>query len=466
MKRGENMAKYIPEPYRIKMVEAIRQTSYEEREEAIKTADYNMFSLASSDVYIDMLTDSGTNAMSDRQWAAVMMGDESYAGSRSYEQLMEVAHDIFNYQYIQPVHQGRAAENMLFPLLLKEGMISISNFHFDTTSGHVLLTGAKVVNCVSPEAADTENYAPFKGNMDIARLRELIAEYGAEKIGCIVMTITNNSAGGQPVSLANIRETGAIAREHKIPLVIDAARYAENAFFIKERETGQEDRPIKDIVRDMFAEGDAFTFSAKKDGIVNMGGLVGVREDADLIKGIKARVVPYEGFLTYGGLTGRDLGAMAVGLAEGLDEIFLRSYIGQTQYLGDRCLELGVPIQYPTGGHAIFVDAKKAMPHIPYYHFPAHTLCVALYLEGGIRGCDIGSFILDLDPQTGEQLEAALELSRFCIPRRTYTQSHLDYVAEKLADVMKRSEEFQGFEVVEQAKVLRHFTARLKPYTP
>ncbi|NLV98372.1 MAG: tryptophanase [Clostridiaceae bacterium] len=459
------MAKYFPEPYRIKMVETIRQTSYEERLEAIRAADYNMFSLASSDVYIDMLTDSGTNAMSDQQWAAVMRGDESYAGSRSYEELMEVAHDIFNYQYIQPVHQGRAAENMLFPLLLKAGMFSISNYHFDTTSGHVLLSGAKVINCVSPEAADTQNYAPFKGNMDTEKLRKLIAEYGADKIGCIVMTITCNSAGGQAVSLANIQETGAIAREHKIPLVIDAARYAENAFFIKEREPGQQDRAIKDIVADIFAQGDAFTFSAKKDGIVNMGGLVGVREDKDLIKGIKARVVPYEGFLTYGGLTGRDMAAMAVGLTEGLDEHFLRSYVGQAEYLGDRCRELGVPIQYPTGGHAVFVDAKKVMPHIPYYRFPAHTLCVALYLEGGIRGCDIGSFILDPDPQTGEQLEAELELARFCIPRRTYTQSHLDYVAEKLADLMKKSEEFQGFEVIEQAKVLRHFTARLKPYT-
>lgn len=459
------MAKYIPEPYRIKMVEAIRQTSYEDRVAAVKAADYNMFSLASSDVYIDMLTDSGTNAMSDQQWAAVMLGDESYAGSRSYEQLMEIAQDIFNYEYIQPVHQGRAAENMLFPLLLKPGMASISNYHFDTTSSHVQLSGAEVINCVSPQAADTQNFAPFKGNMDTEKLKKLIREYGSEKIGCIVMTLTCNSAGGQPVSLANIRETGAIARENSIPLVIDAARYAENAFFIKEREEGQQDRSIKDIVRDMFAEGDAFTFSAKKDGLVNMGGLVGVREDTELIKGIKARVVPYEGFLTYGGLTGRDLGAMAVGLAEGVDEDFLRSYIGQTKYLGDRCRELGVPIQYPTGGHAVFVDAKRVMSHIPYYRFPAHTLCVALYLEGGIRGCDIGSLILDPDPETGKQPEADLELSRFCIPRRTYTQAHLDYVAEKLADVMQKREEFQGFEILEQPKVLRHFTARLKPYT-
>ncbi|MDD2426637.1 MAG: tryptophanase [Eubacteriales bacterium] len=459
------MAQYIPEPYRIKMVEPIRQTTYEERIEAIRAADYNMFSLASSDVYIDMLTDSGTNAMSDQQWAAMMQGDESYAGSRSYGQLMEVAHDIFNYEYIQPVHQGRAAEHMLFPLLLKKGMVSISNYHFDTTSGHVQLSGAKVINCVSAEAADTQSYAPFKGNMDTGKLKKLIREYGPENVGCIVMTITCNSAGGQPVSLANIKETAAIAREHDIPLVIDAARYAENAFFIKEREEGQQDRSIKEIVRDIFAEGDAFTMSAKKDGIVNIGGLVGVRENPELIKGIKSRVVPYEGFLTYGGLAGRDLGAMAVGLTEGMDEDFLRSYVGQTKYLGDRCRELGVPIQYPTGGHAIFVDARKVMPHIPYYRFPAHTLCVALYLEGGIRGCDIGSFILDPDPETGEQLEADLELSRFCIPRRTYTQAHLDYVAEKLADVMKRSEEFQGFEVLEQAKVLRHFTAKLKPYT-
>ncbi len=459
------MAKYIPEPYRIKMVEAIKQTSYQDREAAIKAADYNLFSLDSSDVYIDMLTDSGTNAMSDRQWSAMMLGDESYAGSSSYKQLMEVAHDIFGYDYIQPVHQGRAAENMLFPLLLKPGMVSISNYHFDTTSGHVSLAGAKVINCVSPLASDTQNYAPFKGNMDVDKLKKLIREYGSEKIGCIVMTITCNSAGGQPVSLANIQEVGSIAKENKIPLVIDAARYAENAFYIKEREQGQQNRSLKEIIRDIFAEGDAFTFSAKKDGIVNMGGLVGVRKDTELIKAIKARVIPHEGFLTYGGLAGRDLAAMAVGLTEGIDEVFLRSYVGQSQYLGERCRELGVPIQYPTGGHAVFVDAKKIMSHIPFYRFPAHTFCIALYLEGGIRGCDIGSFILDPDPQTGEQLQADLELSRFCIPRRTYTQAHLDYVAEKLADVVKRKEEFQGFEILEQAEVLRHFTAKLKPYT-
>ncbi len=458
------MAKYLPEPYRIKMVEPLRATTREERCAAIRDAHYNLFGLKSDYVYIDMLTDSGTGAMSDRQWAAVMMGDESYAGSRSYYRLMETCDELFGWRYCQPVHQGRAAEHVLFPNILKAGQVSISNMHFDTTMGHVALVGAKAINCVVPEAKDTSTYYPFKGNMDTARLVELIESYGRDKVGMIVMTVTCNSAGGQPVSLANIRETAAIARRYDIPYIIDAARFAENAFFIKEREDGQADRSIAEIVRDMFAEADAFTMSAKKDGLVNMGGLVGVREDEELIRKIKSLVVPYEGFISYGGLAGRDLEALAIGLKEGIDEEFLRSYVGQTNYLAERLTELGVPCQLPAGGHAVFVDARKILPHVLYDRFPAHSLCVELYREAGIRGCDVGSFILDPDPVTGEQPEADMEFSRFCIPRRTYTQAHLDYIAESLQKVMESADHIKGFRVVRQEKVLRHFTAALEPY--
>ncbi|MGI6507509.1 MAG: tryptophanase [Saccharofermentanales bacterium] len=458
------MAHYLPEPYRIKMVEPLRVTTKEERSAAIRKAHYNLFGLKSEDVYIDMLTDSGTGAMSDRQWASMMMGDESYAGSRSYYRLMDVCDELFGWKFYQPIHQGRAAEHVLFPHLIKKGQVSISNMHFDTTTGHVTLAGGKAVNSVVPEAKDISTYHPFKGNMDTERLVELIETYGREKVGMIVMTVTCNSAGGQPVSLANIRRTGEIARRYGIPFVIDAARFAENAFFIKEREEGQSDRPIGDIVRDMFKDADAFTMSAKKDGLVNMGGLVGIREDEELFRKVRSLVVPYEGFVSYGGLSGRDLDALAVGLKEGIDEEFLRSYIGQTRYLAERLTELGVPCQLPAGGHAVFVDACAILPNVPYDRFPGHSLCVELYREAGIRGCDVGSFILDPDPETGEQPEAEMEFSRFCIPRRTYTQAHLDYVATSLEKVMTDSERVKGFRVVKQEKVLRHFTAELEPY--
>ena len=455
--------KYMPEPYRIKMVEPLRLTSREERETAIRQAHYNLFGLKSDHVYIDMLTDSGTGAMSDRQWAAMMLGDESYAGSRSYYRLMEVCRDLFGWAYFQPVHQGRAAEKVLFPNLLKPGQISISNMHFDTTSGHVMICGGRPVDCVVKEALDAQSDYPFKGNMDNDRLQALIGEYGVDKVGMIVITVTCNSAGGQPVSLANMQETAAIARQHGIPLVIDAARFAENALFIKEREPGQGDRTIREIVRDMFAMADAFTMSAKKDGIVNMGGLVAVREDESLMAGIRSQVVPNEGFLSYGGLAGRDMEALAQGLEEGVDEDFLRSYTGQTRYLLDRLLEGGVPCQQPAGGHAVFVDARAILPHLPYEAFPAHSLCVALYEAAGIRGCDVGTFMLDPDPETGQQPQAAMEFARFCIPRRTYTQAHLDYVAQALADLMAWADQIRGYRILRQEKILRHFTAQLEP---
>ncbi|MGI6177779.1 MAG: tryptophanase [Eubacterium sp.] len=459
------MAKYIPEPFKIKMVEPLRTTTREERERLLKEACYNEFALRSDAVYIDMLTDSGTGAMSDSQWAAIMKGDEAYAGCRGYYALRDAVQDIFGYRYAQPVHQGRAAEKVLMPCLLKPGQYSVANMHFDTTRGHVGLAGGIAYDCVVKEATDTENYYPFKGNMDTERLERFIKEHGAEKVGMILMTITNNSAGGQPVSMANIRETGRIAKQYGIPFVIDAARFAENAYFIKTREEGYADKSIIEITREAFGYADAFSMSAKKDAIVNMGGLIGIKEDEELYEKVKSLTVPYEGFVTYGGLAGRDLEALAVGLYEGTDYNFLRYRVGQVQYLGDLLRENNVPFQYPTGGHAIFLDAKRILPHIPYYQFPAQALALELYLEAGIRCCDVGSYMLDPDPVTGEQPQAEMEFTRLCVPRRVLTQAHLDIVAEAIVKTMKHADKVHGYKVVWQPKVLRHFTAKLEPLT-
>lgn len=457
------MAKYIAEPFKIKMVEPLTLTTREQREHYLKEANYNLFALKSDHVYIDMLTDSGTGAMSDSQWAGILKGDESYAGARGYYRLMDAVSDIFGYRYAQPVHQGRAAEKVLFPCLLKEGQYSISNMHFDTTRGHVGLCKAIAKDIVVDEARDTESYAPFKGNMDIPAMRAFIEQVGADKVGVIIMTITNNSAGGQPVSMENIRETAKVASEYGIPMIIDAARFAENAYFIKTREPGYADKSIIEITREAFSYACAFTMSAKKDAIVNMGGLIGVRDDEELFLGVKSLTVPYEGFVTYGGLAGRDLDALAIGLYEGTDADFLRYRIGQVEYLGELLREAGVPFQYPVGGHAVFIDAKKLLPHIPYYQFPGHALALELYLEAGIRGCDIGSYMLDLDPVTGKQPESEMEFTRLCLPRRVYTQAHIDLVAEALVNIQKRAEQVKGYEIIWQPKVLRHFTAKLKP---
>lgn len=459
------MAKFRPEPYRIKMVEPIKVKTREERAEIIKQACFNLFRLKSEDVYIDLLTDSGTNAMSDKQWSALMLGDEAYAGAKSYYRLVEAAKDIFGYGFILPVHQGRAAEKILFASLLEKGKYAIANLFFDTTRAHVELAGARCIECCNPEAADTQLRAPFKGNMDIEKMEQVIKEKGPENIGIVVMTITNNSAGGQPVSLENMRQVSDICKKYGIPLDIDAARYAENAMFIKLREPSCKDMSIGEIVRACFDCADMFTMSAKKDAIVNMGGIIGVKdENAPFIMKLKANCISFEGFYTYGGLSGRDLNCIAEGLYEGLDEDWLRYRISTMEYFGDCLDELGIPYQRPAGGHGIFLDAAKFYPQLPYYEFPAQVLAVELYKECGVRTSEIGSYMLGNDPDTGIQLKSMNEFTRLAIPRRVYTQSHYDMVIEGINEVWKRRETIKhGYKIIWEPKILRHFQASLAP---
>lgn len=459
------MAKYIAEPFRIKAVETIKMTTRDEREKLIKEAKYNLFNLKGEDVYIDLLTDSGTGAMSVEQWAGVMKGDEAYAGASSYYKLRDAGIDVFGYDYIQPVHQGRAAEKVLFPLLLNEGKYAISNMFFDTTRAHVELAGARAIDCVVEEAKNPTIRSPFKGNMDVEKLEKLINEYGPEKIGVVVMTITNNSAGGQPVSMKNMREVSEVCKKYNIPLNIDAARYAENAYFVKQREEECKHMSIQEIVKQMFSYADTFTMSAKKDAIVNMGGLIGVKDaDSPLILKIKANCISYEGFYTYGGLSGRDLEALAIGIYEGIDESYLAYRIGQSEYIADRLDEAGISYQAPVGGHGVFVDAQAMFPHIPYYEFPGQVLAVELYKEAGIRTCDIGSYMLGNDPDTKEQLKADFEFTRLAIPRRVYTQAHLDNVIDALIAIKERAHEIKrGYRITWEPPILRHFQAHLEP---
>lgn len=456
--------KYVAPPYRIKMVEPIKVTTRKEREQYLKEAGYNPFSLRSEDVYIDLLTDSGTGAMSQYQWAALMQGDEAYAGSRSFYKLEDVVKDITGYKYVIPAHQGRGAEQVVLPQLIKhDKMYFISNMHFDTTRAHVEIAGARALDCTIGEALDTETYHPFKGNFDLERLEELILEKGKENIAGVIMTITNNSAGGQPVSMENMRAVHKIARKHGVTILIDGARYAENAYFVKEREPGYENKSIKEIAREAFDLSDIFLMSAKKDGISNIGGIIAIKEDTDLYNQCRTYIVPMEGFPTYGGLTGRDMEALAVGLLEALEEDYLRHRLDQVRYLGDKLREAGVPIQYPTGGHAVFVDCKKFAPHIPFDQFPAQAVSNAVYLEAGVRPVEIGSFLLGRDPDTGKNLESPLELMRLTIPRRTYTYAHLDVVAESVIEVYQNRDKLKGLTFDYEPPVLRHFTARLKP---
>jgi tryptophanase len=452
--------KTIIEPFRIKVVEPIRITTVEERKALLERAGWNLFAIHSQDVIIDLLTDSGTSAMSAEQWGAVMRGDESYAGSPSYYRFESAVRELMQFRHVIPTHQGRAAEAILFSIVGGPGRIIPSNTHFDTTRGNIEATGARAVDLVVREAHDPDARLPFKGNIDLERLEKLLTE-SADSIPLVMLTVTNNAGGGQPVSLANIRATAEIAHRHGKPLVIDGCRFAENAWFIKCREPGQESRPVPDIVRDMFSVADGMTMSAKKDAFANIGGWLATNDDT-LAAEARNRLILTEGFPTYGGLAGRDLEAIAVGLHEIVDEQYLRYRVRTNEYIGEKLLGLGVPIVQPVGGHAVFVDARRFLPHIPPLEYPGQALAVALYLAGGIRACEIGTVMFGLGPD-GVEKAADMDLVRLAMPRRVYTQSHADYMVEVFEEVVRRKDELRGLRIVSQPPQLRHFTARFEP---
>jgi tryptophanase len=451
----------IIEPFRIHAVEPLRMTSPEQRREALVDAGFNLFALRSEDVLIDLLTDSGTGAMSRDQWAGIQRGDESYAGSPSWFRFLESVRELFPFQHVIPTHQGRAAEKILFTAIGGPGKVIPNNTHFDTTRANVEFTGADAIDLLCAEGHDPAAVHPFKGNMDVAGLDKLVRERGAAAVPAVLVTVTNNSGGGQPVSLANLRAVREVCAGHGVPLFLDACRFAENAWFIREREDGQQGRSVADIVRDMAALADGMTMSAKKDGLANIGGWLAMNDD-DLAMRCRNLLIMTEGFPTYGGLAGRDLEAIAQGLREVVRHDYLRYRIRSTAYLGDALVQLGVPIVRPTGGHAVYIDARALLPHIPPLQYPGQALAVALYQAGGVRGCEIGTVMFGLHPD-GSETPAAMDLVRLAIPRRTYTQSHIDYVIEVCADVAARAAELPGYRIIAQPPTLRHFTARFEP---
>ncbi len=457
------MSTYTPEPFRIKMVEPIHLISKQDRHDALKRAHYNMFALRAEEVYIDLLTDSGTGAMSQAQWAAMMEGDESYAGARSYFRLADAIGSIFGFKNFVPTHQGRAAENILASVMVKPGNYIPSNMHFDTTEGNIMARGGRPTNLVMDKGLDPAYIHPFKGNMDVEKLKQFIGKVGAENIPFGTITITNNAGGGQPVSLENIREVSKVYRKHKIPFFIDCARFAENCYFIKLREKGYASKSMLEIVREVFSLADGAWMSAKKDAIVNIGGFLATNDDK-IHQLISNELILREGYITYGGLAGRDLDAIATGLWEGLDENYLAYRLAQTAYLGDGLKRAGIPIIEPTGGHAVYLNAGELLPHIPQNQFPGQSLAVALYELGGIRGVEIGSVMFaHPDPESGKIRFPKLELVRLAIPRRVYTQSHMDYVVQIGEQLVEIKDSLKGYRFSYAPELLRHFTAKFEP---
>jgi tyrosine phenol-lyase len=457
------MATFQAEPFRIKAVEPIRVTTRDERAAILEAAGYNPFLIRAEDITIDLLTDSGTSAMSDSQWAGLMVGDESYAGCRNFYHLEDAIQRIFGFRHFVPTHQGRAAESILFTCMVRPGLSVPSNMHFDTTRANIEARAGVAVDLLIDEGHDPTAHHPFKGNLDIAKLQAFIEATGADNIPLGMLTITNNSGGGQPVSMQNIRQTGEMLHAYGIPFFIDACRYAENAYFIKLREPGYQDKSPLEIANEIFSYADGCTMSAKKDALVNIGGFL-CMNDSELHELVKQELILREGFPTYGGLAGRDLEAIARGLWEGLDENYLAYRLMHTQYLADRLLEAGIPIVEPPGGHAVYLDARRCLPHIPQNEFPGQALVVALYQEGGIRGVEVGSVMFGhQDPQTGAWRYPDMELVRLAIPRRVYTQSHLDYVADTIIRLYGARHALRGYRIVAQTRFLRHFTARFEP---
>ena len=454
--------RFPAEPFRIKVVEPLRRVPREERERLIRDAGLNIFAVPADSIYVDLLTDSGTSAMSDRQWAGLMMGDESYAGSRNFFHFRDTVRDLFGYEHVIPTHQGRMAENLLFSTVVKAGDVVPNNIHFDTTRANVEHQGAEAVDLVIDEGLDPQVLHPFKGNLDPVKLDRLIRDRGRARVPLVMLTVTNNSGGGQPVSLANVRAVREVCDCHGVPLIFDACRFAENCWFIREREPGQAGRPVREIARELFSLGDGCTMSAKKDGLVNIGGFLGLN-DGTWAERITNLLIMIEGFPTYGGMAGRDLEAIAIGLTEVVNEDYLEFRVSQVRHLGEMLERGGVPIVRPVGGHAVYVDARRFLPHLPQSQFPGQALVVALYRDHGVRAVEVGSLMFGhRDPRSGHEVYPQLDLVRLAVPRRVYTTEHMRYVAESVIDLYRRRETLRGLRITYEAPTLRHFTARLE----